>query len=227
MRAIIALVFAVLAASWLFAAHPNLDIATSGLFYDGTSFPIATNPWVNGLRNALIWAEDGGFVLVLIAWLASRKGPILNLPARAWAFQALVFLMGPGVIVNGLLKRQWGRARPFMTQDFGGQAQFSRAWEFADQCARNCSFVSGEAAGATALAISICAVLRANRGRLSPVAYQLGLGVALLLPLVTAWQRMAAGRHYLSDVVLGCLLVCLLAAVLRLVMYKDTTTSLA
>lgn len=215
MRAIAALALAVLAASWLFAAYPNLDIAASGLFYDGTTFPIATNPWVNGLRNALIWAEDGGFVLVLIAWLASRKGPILNLPARAWGFQALVFVLGPGVIVNGLLKRQWGRARPFMTQDFGGNAQFSTAWQFADQCARNCSFVSGEAAGATALAISICMILRANRHLMTPLVYQMGVGVALLLPLVTAWQRMAAGRHYLSDVVISVLLVALLAALLH------------
>jgi lipid A 4'-phosphatase len=154
-------------------------------------------------------------VLVLIAWLASRKGPILNLPARAWGFQALVFLLGPGVIVNGLLKRQWGRARPFMTQDFGGNAQFSTAWELADQCARNCSFVSGEAAGATALAISICMVLRANRHGMPPLVYQMGVGVALLLPLVTAWQRMAAGRHYLSDVVISIMLVALLAALLH------------
>ena len=223
MRAIAALALAVLAASWLFAAHPNLDIAASGLFYDGTTFPIATNPWVNGLRNALIWAEDGGFVLVLIAWLASRKGPILNLPARAWAFQALVFVLGPGLIVNGLLKRHWGRARPCMTQDFSGNAQFSTAWQFADQCARNCSFVSGEAAGATALAISICMVLRANRHLMPPLVYQMGVGIALLLPLVTAWQRMAAGRHYLSDVVLGTLLVALLAALLHWLLAPKAT----
>jgi lipid A 4'-phosphatase len=215
MRAIAALALAVLAASWLFAAYPNLDIATSGLFYDGTTFPIASNPWVNGLRYALIWAEDGGFALVLIAWVSSRKGPIFALPTRAWAFQALVFVLGPGVIVNGLLKRQWGRARPFMTQDFGGNAQFSKAWEFADQCARNCSFVSGEAAGATALAISICMILRANRHLMAPLVYQMGVGAAVLLPLVTAWQRMAAGRHYLSDVVISILLVALLAALLH------------
>ncbi len=223
MRAIAALALAVLAASWLFAAYPNLDIATSGLFYDGTTFPIAANPWVNGLRNALIWAEDGGFVLVLIACLISRKGPILNLPARAWGFQALVFVLGPGLIVNGLLKRHWGRARPFMTQDFGGNAQFSTAWQVADQCARNCSFVSGEAAGATALAISICMVLRANRHLMPPLVYQMGVGVALLLPLVTAWQRMAAGRHYLSDVVLGTLLVALLAALLHWLLAPKAT----
>lgn len=227
MRSVAALALVVMVASWLFVTYPALDIATSRLFYDGSSFPIATNPWVEGLRTALIYAEDGGFVVVLIACFASLKRPIVNLQTRDWAFQALVFLLGPGLMVNGLLKRLWGRARPFITQDFGGHAQFSRAWDFADQCTRNCSFVSGEAAGATALAISICAMLRANRGWLSPLAYQLGLGVALLLPLVTAWQRMAAGRHYLSDVVLGCLLVCLLAAVLRLVMYKDSTTPLA
>ena len=222
MRTVAALALAALAASWLFAAYPALDVAASGLFFNGSSFPIAGNPWVEALRNALIYAEDGGFLVVLIAWFASRKRPIANLQPRDWAFQAWVFLLGPGLLVNGVLKRLWGRARPFMTQDFGGQAQFSRAWEFADQCARNCSFVSGEAAGATALAICLCGILRANRGRITPLAYRLGLGLAFLLPLVTAWQRMAAGRHYLSDVVLGSLLVCLLAAVLRRVMYKDS-----
>jgi lipid A 4'-phosphatase len=215
MRALAALALAVLAASGLFATYPALDIATSQLFYDGSSFPIAGNPWVEGLRNALIWAEDGGFVLVVIAGFASAKRPILNLLSRDWAYLALIFLLGPGLIVNGLLKRLWGRARPFMTQDFGGEKHFSRAWEFADQCARNCSFVSGEAAGATALAISICVVLRANADRMPAYLYQMGLGLALLLPLVTAWQRMAAGRHYLSDVVLGTLLVVLVAALLR------------
>jgi lipid A 4'-phosphatase len=131
--------------------------------------------------------------------------------------------MGPGVIVNGLLKRQWGRARPFMTQDFGGNAQFSTAWQVADQCARNCSFVSGEAAGATALAISICMILRANRHLMPPLVYQMGVGAALLLPLVTAWQRMAAGRHYLSDVVISVLLVALLAALLHWLLAPKAT----
>ena len=215
MRAVVALALAVLATSWLFAAYPAFDIATSQLFFDGTTFPVAGNPWVEGLRTTMIWAEDGGFVLLVIAWIVSRKRPILNLLTRDWAYLALIFLLGPGLIVNGLLKRFWGRARPFSIQDFGGQAQFSRAWEFADQCARNCSFVSGEAAGATALAISICFVLRANRDRMRPYLYQMGVALALLVPLMTALQRMAAGRHYLSDVVLGCLLVCQLAAVLR------------
>ena len=215
MRAVAAIAIAVLAASWIFIAYPSLDIATAKLFYDGAHFPIATNPWVEGLRNVLIWAEDGGFVLIVVLAFASRKGPILMLTSRDWTFQALVFLLGPGLIVNGLLKRFWGRARPFMTQDFGGDAQFSKAWELADQCARNCSFVSGEAAGATALAISICMALRANRDKMRPMLYQMGVALALLLPLVTAWQRMAVGRHYLSDVVLGTLLVALLAALLH------------
>ena len=215
MRAVAAIAIAVLAASWIFIAYPSLDIATAKLFYDGAHFPIATNPWVEGLRNVLIWAEDGGFVLIVVLAFASRKGPILMLTSRDWTFQALVFLLGPGLIVNGLLKRFWGRARPCMTQDFGGDAQFSKAWELADQCARNCSFVSGEAAGATALAISICMALRANRDKMRPMLYQMGVAVALLLPLVAAWQRMAVGRHYLSDVVLGTLLVALLAALLH------------
>ena len=126
MRDVAAIAIAVLAASWIFIAYPSLDIATAKLFYDGAHFPIATNPWVEGLRNVLIWAEDGGFVLIVVLAFASRKGPILMLTSRDWTFQALVFLLGPGLIVNGLLKRFWGRARPFMTQDFGGDAQLKK-----------------------------------------------------------------------------------------------------
>jgi membrane-associated phospholipid phosphatase len=50
---------------------------------------------------------------------------------------------------------------------------------------------------------------------MAPLVYQMGVGAALLLPLVTAWQRMAAGRHYLSDVVISIMLVALLAALLH------------
>ena len=69
------------------------------------------------------------------------------------------------------------------------------------------------------MAIALCMLLQANRRRMAPIIYQVGIFTALLLPLVTAWQRMAAGRHYLSDVVLGTLLVALLAALLHRVFY--------
>ena len=65
------------------------------------------------------------------------------------------FCFGPGLVVNGVLKAFWGRARPSQILEFGGAAQFTPPVQIADQCARNCSFVSGEASGVTMLAIAI------------------------------------------------------------------------
>lgn len=214
-----ALAIALLVASALFFAYPDLDLATARLFYDGITFPISGNPLVEALRNALIVAEDGAFVLVLGLSMANRKAPILNLGPRDWLFQTMIFVLGPGLIVNGILKRFWGRARPFQIEEFGGTASFTKAWAFADQCAANCSFVSGEMAGATALAISITLVVNANRHQLSPGFYRMVQALSGALPLVTAWQRMAAGRHFLSDVVISALLVGLLVALQHRLFY--------
>ena len=52
------------------------------------------------------------------------------------------------LLVNALLKDHWGRARPNETTLFGGDGAFSGPFVIAGQCARNCSFVSGEGAGA-------------------------------------------------------------------------------
>lgn len=213
MRLILALLLATLLASAVLAALPGIDLAAAGAFYNGRVFPIAANRSVEAVRVALYWIEDLGFLVTLA--LALRGRPFLNLSGKDWLFQMLVYLLGPGLIVNAILKPFWGRARPFQVTSFGGSAPFSRAWAISDHCCGNTSFVSGEMAGATALAISLIMILRANRPRLGDSFYRMGIFAVLLLPLWTAWQRMAAGKHFFSDIVVSALLVCLLAAVLR------------
>lgn len=215
MRPILGLGLALLAVSALFVAFPGLDIATSRFFYDGKGFPVTAIPAVEALRVALWSAEDVWFLVALSFAVLARRGTALGLASRDWLVQALVFALGPGLLVNGILKRTWGRARPFMTEDFGGAAQFTPAWQISGQCSGNCSFVSGEMAGATALAIALALTLCANRSRIAPGLMRAGQVAALALPLFTAWQRVAVGRHYLSDVVLSALMVGLLSAVLH------------
>ena len=219
-RGIVALGLALLLAQAVFWLVPGLDLATAQLFYDGTSFPIADNRGVEALRITLYAAEDFAAVLTLILLITSlRYGAILNLTPRDWAYQLALFVLGPGVLVNLILKRQWGRARPFRITEFGGSAQFSAPWQISDQCSANCSFVSGEMAGATALAICLLLILHANRRRISTTSLRLGQIAALSMPAITGWQRMAAGKHFLSDVVFAFLLICLLATILRLLFY--------
>ena len=160
--------------------------------------------------------------IVGIPVLVPEVAPFLNLSARDWLFQMLIFLLGPGLIVNGLLKPIWGRARPFQVVEFGGVAQFTPAWIVNDACCGYRSFVSGEMAGATALAICLCLVLRANRAELGGSLYRCGLVLTFAVPLFTAWQRMAAGRHFLSDIVLAALVVLLLAATLHRILGRPS-----
>jgi lipid A 4'-phosphatase len=209
-RLILVLLLATCLASAAFVAFPDIDLATARFFYDGTTFPISSNRPVEGVRRALYAAEDLAFLVTLA--LTVRRKPFLNLTSCGWLFQMLIFLLGPGLIVNGLLKPIWGRARPFQVIEFGGLAQFTPAWVISDACCGYRSFVSGEMAGATALAIGLSLVLLANRESTGAFLYRSGIFLTFAVPLFTAWQRMAAGRHFLSDIVLAALLTLLLAA---------------
>jgi lipid A 4'-phosphatase len=126
------------------------------------------------------------------------------------------------LVVNGLLKAYWGRARPTQIVDFGGTAQFTPAWEISDQCAKNCSFVSGEGSGAMAMTLAALLILFALRDRLPAKAYRAGQAAAWAMLAFVGWQRVASGGHFLSDVLLSMLLTTLIAAVLaRLMLRRD------
>ncbi|WP_037111272.1 phosphatase PAP2 family protein [Rhizobium sp. 2MFCol3.1] len=106
-------------------------------------------------------------------------------------------IVGPIVLVNFILKDHWGRPRPFSTTDFGGALDFVPAGSTAGKCLSNCSFVSGEAAGAGWLLCLLFIMPRASRRALFlPLAT-----ISLLAPAL----RLAFGAHYLSDVILGWL----------------------
>jgi lipid A 4'-phosphatase len=221
-RVIAAVLASLGAASLIFYAVPAIDLYLSGLFYNGQTFPIASIRPVEWLRILLYMAEDAGFLLTLAAALyAARRGTILNLRCRDWLYQASIFVLGPGLIVNRILKSFWGRARPYQITTFGGDKHFSPAWVISDQCASNCSFSSGEMAGATALAVCLSLVLRANRDRMDPTTHRLAQIMTLALPLLTAVQRITVGRHFLSDVVISTLIVLLIAALLRPAFYRS------
>ena len=75
--------------------------------------------------------------------------------------------------------------------------------------------------GAVALAILFWMVVWANRAALGPRGVRAGLIAAAVVPLFTAWQRVAAGQHFLSDVILAGLIVALIAALLRRLVYPS------
>ena len=198
-----------------FGLWPGMDLAVAGYFHDESGWPVKQNHSVEVLRT-LVW--DLTLLMPLLAlglliW-ARLRAPVLALPARLWVFVLLLYVIGPGIVVNGLLKAHWGRARPINVADFGGTAQFTPAWQITDQCAANCSFVSGEGAGTMAMVISVGLILSLMRDRLSQTAQRLGQGALLIALGFVGWQRVASGGHFLSDVLLSWLLIALIAAIL-------------
>lgn len=194
-------------AAALFLAVPAIDLSTAALFHDGSGFPLADSDALEAARN-IIWSASIvtalGALALWVIWLP--LGRHAAVPGRLWGWVAAVYLVGPGLLVNAVLKEYWGRARPAYV--FSGEAEFSRPFVIVDECERNCSFVSGEAAAAVALAIVVCALLWRSfgpRGRRRMVLLSAAVAGAAMA------MRMATGRHFLSDVVFAAFLVALVA----------------
>ncbi len=131
-----------------------------------------------------VWREVWGFI----------KGIAHSVSTAKLVYLALCMALGPGLVVNTIFKNEWGRARPHQIVEFGGADQFTPVWVISNQCAKNCSFVSGHAAmGYYLFAFAFLAFppLRRSLFALSMVA---GFAVGMV--------RVVQGDHFLSDVIL-------------------------
>lgn len=202
----------------VFGLWPGLDLWVSGLFYaSATGFDgFAGGGW-NALRLAVWRLSEIVLALSILAYLAQRMAPfpLLRATRRVSAFIAVLYLLGPGLLVDVILKPLWGRARPAQTTEFGGTLAFSPPHVLSRQCTGNCSFVTGEVAGAVALAVALFLLLDRLGRWISPVNRRIAQGVILLVPLFVGVQRIAAGRHFLSDVLLAAIFVLLCAVLVK------------
>lgn len=198
----------------LFNVFPGIDIWVSTQFFDPeTRQWTAQSAFFDAYRGAFNVVSIGLSVTCLVLWaVALWRGPVFTVPRAVWGFVPLLYILGPGLLVNVLLKNYWGRARPANIDEFGGNLSFSPAFILSDQCERNCSFVSGEGSGATAFFISVL-VLSAyipNRSvrRILVAAALAAAGLAAIL-------RIFKGRHFLSDTIGSVLFVSLVAVLLH------------
>lgn len=206
---------AVVGFSVLFLAFPGLDLAASELFYRAeTGFDLSQNPLLRAFRKSadLCLAVLVIGLIVRLGWLAARRGPGAVVQARRSGFLLAALAIGPGLVVNGLLKSHWGRPRPVMVDVFGGEAPYQPVWRISEWCQSNCSFTSGEASSAAWMVAALVLVPAGWRPALAGpvVAY------AFLLSL----NRLAFGGHFLSDVVLSWSISGLIFAVLFRLMVR-------
>jgi membrane-associated phospholipid phosphatase len=196
-KALIATVVATLSCLVLFALRPDLDLAVAGKFHVDGHF-VGRGPLGELARRFFYDAPYVLLALLLAAGAARRFGLARRGPdGRAAIFLVASLALGPGLLVNGLLKEPSHRPRPEQTLEFGGPWRFRPYETFDGECLKNCSFVSGEVAtSAWTLAPALLA---------PPPLRAAAVGAALLFTAATAALRMAFGGHYLSDALFAAL----------------------
>jgi lipid A 4'-phosphatase len=185
----------------LFAVAPQLDLQLSHLFFDDTAhrFPVAADPLAMWVRSTSMWVFTGFAICVAAAVVAKLAFPRrFPMPGRVVAFLALALALGPGLLVNGVLKEHWSRPRPGEVVEFGGSLPFVPWWDPRGGCEQNCSFVSGETSQAT-WAVAPALLLP---GGLRVVA----LGTVGVFTAAIGGLRLAFGGHFASDVLFAVLL---------------------
>jgi len=207
---------ATLLVSVLALAAPGLDLWASGIAHglDGRERFVRADGALDHVRTINQTLIMGVASLVIVAVLLKLAWPRrrMILDGRAALFLGSTLVFGPLALVNLVLKNQWGRPRPWMVEEFGGDLAFRPAWLFDGACEHNCSFVSGETSGAFWLLA--LAALAPPPWR--PFAY----AAVCTFGSIVGIYRYLGGGHFISDVVLAALLTYLCVWIVHYLVYQ-------
>lgn len=201
--------------SFIFVMFPEIDVYVSGLFYNGKSFP-ANHSSIEQLLYHSIKPVIITFSLLtalIYAYNKITKKNILNVTGRVVVFLFLTLTIAPGLVVNLFLKEHWGRPRPNQTIEYGGNMHFTPAFIPTNQ--DGYSFSSGHTAAAFSL---IGFALLAQRRKRFWITLVITYGILISV------ARMAAGGHFLSDVVTSFFIVYISTLILYGLLIKKKST---
>ncbi len=174
----------------------DLDFQISSHFYDAQSsrWPLMdVNPW----EFIDQWCILPGILLGLCAMLISTYG-LIRRQWNPWTRGAFlittVLLVGPGLLVNGILKPTFSRPRPREVVPLGGTEAYQPVFGFGEGTDFNASFPSGHASIGFFLITPAFLFRRKHRTR------RLIFFTGLLFGSVMAISRVVQGGHYFSDV---------------------------
>lgn len=198
---LVVLTAAALGAIILFAAT-DLDIITIRPFYHpglADPWPVANHPVWSLFYRSAPWVTASlavaGVGLSIIGVLRERSKRL-----RLYGlFILLCVAVGPGLIINVVLKDHWGRPRPRQITEFGGRLEYTQP--FVPTVSYGKSFPCGHCSVGYLYAVGWW-VWRRRRPRLAVASLVSGLILGTLLGI----GRMAGGAHFLSDAVWSALL---------------------
>jgi lipid A 4'-phosphatase len=177
----------------LFTTLPAVDLWVSSLFYDGAFFSKSSLFFgsIYWLFAYLHFAVLPALIILAIYFWVTTTDKSETFRKRIYTFLSLSLILGPGILVNAILKNNSiGRARPSQITEFGGQSEFTRAFEYSGACDSNCSFVSGHASMGFFF-IGLGWLMQSKRW------FYIGLGIGVIVGIT----RIVQGGHFLSDTV--------------------------
>ena len=185
-----------------FMFFPGFDIWISRQFYEpGQGFISGQDGLLGFMRAVMPVVILGAFVFAIALWVAGiwYERWFWGMTTNRAIYLMVTLVVGPGLVVEALLKPNWGRARPKDLEIFGGHANYTPPMWVATECDRNCSFVSGHAA----IAFWVTAF-----GFMLPTKWRmLVVSGGLLLGVLMSWARIVQGGHFFSDVFFAGLIV--------------------
>jgi lipid A 4'-phosphatase len=194
------------ACSLLLMAFPQIDLYVSSLFFQ-QSFHLNDRWWTTFMHESIGYLLAITMTTVVGLYLCNKlsKRDLCGVDGKKVVYLFLVLIVGAGLIVNLVLKDNFGRARPRDVVEFGGTKLYTPPFVVSGECGKNCSFSSGEAA-AGFFALALARAL--SRRRASLVA---GFGFGVL----TSFCRVASGAHFFSDTVVSFFVMLIVADVLH------------
>ncbi len=148
----------------------------------------------------------------LYSFIRSYFSPRIEQFRKVFLYLILLMLLGPGLIVNTLLKGQWGRPRPRNIIEFGGQYEYEAPWQM-DKSSPGQSFPSGHAS----MGFYFFAFAFLTRRRNLTTSLLAGTA-AFLWGAIIGFVRIVQGGHFFTDILWAAICIWIVAAILYHVM---------
>lgn len=176
----------------------DLDVRAATLFFSDTP---GTPPWPGEFDPLWQFFYYGAPLFAGLLGLGAVAVLLLGAFRSYWRrwrrpaiFVLLTVAVGPGLLINVVFKENWGRPRPRQIEEFHGPKQFVPPLAMGED-------KDGKSFAAGHPSIGFCFftlwfIWRRRNPRLAWLSFGTALGLGALMGL----GRMAAGAHFLSDV---------------------------
>jgi lipid A 4'-phosphatase len=182
-----------------------IDLNTSSFFYLGNR-TFVSSPYLDFLFK---YGEKLGFVVAGVALIIFLYSLLRNRWVK-WRlsslFMVLAILLGPGLLVNVVMKQFWGRPRPVQIEEFGGKAPFRPFWAPRSLIKPNYEFRSFPSGHSAMGFYYLAFIFIGKRERNKTITYT-GVGLTTFWGGSLMIARVMQCAHFVSDVIASPILM--------------------